>query len=127
MEAQYGPPTHPALSSSPSKEAPVFEKKKKKKKKKDGKNKPEQTKKLTEEELDAKIGELLEEYLNSNDIQEAIHCIKDLHTPHIGNKIVEKGVVITLDKQEKDRELMSKLFTALSNEDLVTEEEFMKG
>jgi len=83
-------------------------------------------KKLTEEELEKRTYMLLEEYLSNGDIKEAEQCIKDLCAPEYHNKIIEQGITISLERHDKQRELISKLFCELSP-DIFSEGDFIKG
>jgi hypothetical protein len=82
--------------------------------------------KLTDEELEKRTNLILEEYLSSGDFKEVEQCIKELGAPHHHPKIIEAAIVLTLDKRQKDRDLISKLFSELSPE-IFSEADFVKG
>jgi len=98
----------------------------KKKSKKKGKKGKEPTKKLTEDELEKRAHLLIDEYLSSGDIKEAEQCIKDMKAPEFSPKIIELAVTISLERREKERDLISKLFSELSPHTF-SEEDFVKG
>jgi len=85
------------------------------------------TKKTTSVDLEKSTTFLLEEYLGSADIKEAEQCVKELKSPKDHYKVVELGIMITLDRSDSQRELMSKLFSSLSKEVLLSEDQFAKG
>jgi hypothetical protein len=63
--------------------------------------------------LKAEIKLLLNEYLNSGDINEAIDCVRRLEAPHFGHEIVKRAVVLALDGRQMQRAMMSALLTEL--------------
>lgn len=81
---------------------------------------------MTEDDLESKIHLLIEEYLENNDIKEAEQCIKDLNSPQCHSKIIEQAIVMTLEKNEKERDQISKLFCKLSPE-IFPDQDFVKA
>lgn len=69
----------------------------------------------------------LEEYLSSADVNEAVTCLKELNAPSYHPDVVERAVGLGLEKKERDRLAISKLFSALAKDGLFTPDQFEKG
>lgn len=84
-------------------------------------------KELTAEEVETKMDDILEEYFSSNDATEATICIKELKSPSAHASIVTKGILIGLEKREKERIAIANLFSSLFSSSLFTSDVFVKG
>mmetsp|Transcript_19420 Transcript_19420/g.28774 ORF Transcript_19420/g.28774 Transcript_19420/m.28774 type:complete len:394 (+) Transcript_19420:52-1233(+) len=62
-------------------------------------------------ELKVAIDQLLEEYLLSRQMEEAIHCVKELNCPHFYHEVVRRAVKQAIDKTEDDCTAMSKFIS----------------
>jgi len=71
--------------------------------------------------IDSEIEMLLEEYLCSHDEQEAAECLKELDAGVRHHLVIVKGIEMSLEKREMDREKMANLFSFFKNEGLLTE------
>lgn len=79
------------------------------------------------EELESKTDLLLKEYLSCQDTAEAIMCIKELDSQSYYPNIVNRAINMTLEMSPEEREMMSKLFSAMQEDGLMTSEIFQKG
>lgn len=84
-------------------------------------------KKLSEEELQERVDSLLEEYLQSQEIEEAGLCVKELNSPSSHFQVVYKGLCFAIEKKDKEVNLMMKLFTYLFHEKILQDVDFLKG
>jgi hypothetical protein len=82
---------------------------------------------LTDEELEAKTEVLIEEYFASSDTAEAITCIRELNSPRYAPDIVNKALSMSLERNERDREAITKLFSELYKDGVFLSEHFEKG
>lgn len=81
-----------------------------------------------EEDFATAITSLLNDYFTSGEPSEFIEGLKELNAPHFYPKAVETAISVSLEKKDKERELTSKLFSALLlHEKIVSEEQFTKG
>lgn len=79
------------------------------------------------QEYEEKVTDILKEFLQSNDTKEVVTALRELDFPEYRFKVIEAGITLTLEKGDKDRQAMSKLFTILSKEGLLNESNFVKG
>jgi programmed cell death protein 4 len=79
------------------------------------------------EEMKVAVDQFLMEYILSSDLDEAIRCVKELNEPQFFHEVVKRAVVLTLDKTEKQRQLISELFEELSQIQLLTYQQAEKG
>ena len=64
---------------------------------------------------------LLQEYLSSDDIQEAEHCLLDLEVPHFHHELVFEAVIMVLeDGSDRCSERMVQLLKYLSDSNIIT-------
>jgi len=78
-------------------------------------------------ELKVSIDLLLEEYLLSENYEEAKVCVKELNCPFYYHEVVKRAINLSLDKGEEDRLKVSALFNHLFKEEVVSAEQFKKG
>ncbi|KAL6061260.1 Eukaryotic translation initiation factor 4 gamma 2 [Balamuthia mandrillaris] len=70
---------------------------------------------------------LLEEYLCSHDGEEAGECLKDMDAPDFHPEVVKKALVLTIERKEAERQLISKLLMELKNSDLLSPDAIAQG
>jgi len=99
----------------------------KKKKKKPTDKKVTTTDPQLDDDLEHRLTDILKEFTNNADATRATTSIKELNDNNSLPKVVELGVIITLERTDHDRELMSKFFTNLSSQAVLMEEHFVKG
>ena len=63
--------------------------------------------------LKNEIKMLLNEYLSSGDIDEAVACVKRLDAPHYHHELVKRAIVLALDGKQRQRAMMSTLIYEL--------------
>uniref|UniRef100_A0A7S2R8I9 MI domain-containing protein n=1 Tax=Mucochytrium quahogii TaxID=96639 RepID=A0A7S2R8I9_9STRA len=78
-------------------------------------------------ELKNEIKMLLEEFLNSSDLDEACGCVKNLNVPHFHHEVVKRAVVLSLDCREREQGMMSSLLAELSAREIVSEKQMETG
>ncbi|KAM1105700.1 hypothetical protein FF1_002658 [Malus domestica] len=67
------------------------------------------SKKMTLEDVKAKINDLLTEYVVSGDKKEACRCIKDLKVPFFHHEIVKRALVMAMERRQAEGQLLKKL------------------
>ncbi|XP_022091848.1 programmed cell death protein 4-like [Acanthaster planci] len=73
---------------------------------------------------------LLKEYLSSGDIQEAIHCLKDLDVPHFHHELVYEAVYMVLEQfetVERVASTMAQLLKTLFDSNIITIDQMNTG
>jgi len=68
---------------------------------------------LTESEFKLQVAENLKEYFDSCDTEEVIRSIEELRCKEYHPNVVKKAISISLDKNPRERELISRLLTCL--------------
>ncbi len=66
-------------------------------------------------------------YLKSEDLKETVDGIRELEAAEYLSKIVEQGISMTIEKHDRERQVMAKLFASLSHDGILKEEHFVKG
>lgn len=79
------------------------------------------------EMLKPEIKLILREYLSSGDIDEACACIKKLNVAHFHHEVVKRAIVIAMDKQQRERAMMSSLLDELVRREVVSTQQFQLG
>jgi len=78
--------------------------------------------------LTRQICMLLKEYLSSNDVDEAIRCVKELEVPHFHHELVYEAIVMALEGNSHVREeSLCGLLKALSDAIIVTPDQMEHG
>jgi len=70
---------------------------------------------------------MLETYLLREDLNDILNGIQRLNNPQAHSKMVELGIVNTLERNDSDRQSISKLFSLLSRQKILSEEDFKNG
>ena len=79
------------------------------------------------DEMKVAVDQLLAEYLVSGDPDEASRCIKELNAPEFFHEIVKRAVSLVVDKDEGPQQVISNLLIALTEKDLLTQAQLIKG
>jgi len=78
-------------------------------------------------EYEEKLTPIIQKYLKDHEIKPACTSITELDAPEYQHKITEIGINLTLEKSDKERNLISKLFGNLYENKVLNEENFIKG
>ena len=79
------------------------------------------------EELKVAIDQIFQEFLVSGDKEEACNCLKVLRSPHFFHEVVKRAVVQSMDSNEDQQKSMSSLLLELSNSEILTKYQTIKG
>ncbi|CAM9227575.1 unnamed protein product [Choristocarpus tenellus] len=79
------------------------------------------------EELKVAIDQLLVEYLQSKQLDEAATCVKELDCSHFHHEIVKRAVKAALDESDDDRTAMSSLLAYLNLNEVISGKQIKKG
>jgi len=83
---------------------------------------------LSAEDVEQAINNILQEYFVNTDTKEAVRALLQLlKGTDFLSKIVEVGISNSLEKKDKERDLVSKLFGQLCAKGKLTEQQFAKG
>ncbi|XP_069369044.1 eukaryotic translation initiation factor 4 gamma 1-like [Paralichthys olivaceus] len=82
---------------------------------------------LTEEQLEKKSSAIIKEYLNINDMKEALQCVQELKSTQLLFLFVRKGLEYTLDRNATTRECMGLLLHQLIKSGILPPEQYCKG
>ena len=55
----------------------------------------------------------LQEFLSAGDLGEAVRCVAELAAPQFHLHVVKRGVVLAMDKSDREREMVAVLFASL--------------
>ncbi|RLN52976.1 hypothetical protein BBP00_00009459 [Phytophthora kernoviae] len=64
-------------------------------------------------EIKKRIIEILEEYFTSGDADEVLSSLSDLDEPEFNYEVVKRAITMSMDKNDKEREVTSRLLSAL--------------
>ncbi|KAF1392833.1 hypothetical protein PFLUV_G00032150 [Perca fluviatilis] len=82
----------------------------------------------TKEELRKMTETLVADYLNSKNVDEAVNAVREMKAPkHFLSEMLNKIVVLSLDRSDEDKEHASTLVHALCTEGLATGENLMQA
>ncbi len=62
------------------------------------------------------VAQLLDEYLDSGDIDEAAQSLQELDLPRYDHWFVKRAVTLAMDRHDREREMVSMLLSALYSE-----------
>jgi len=79
------------------------------------------------EEMKIVVDQLLEEYLTSADLEEAVRCTVELKSPHFYHEVVKRAVRHAVDKSVDQQQLMSALLARLAQDGLLSIQQAEKG
>jgi len=115
-------------STAPSLDNTKKTKTKKKKKKPAVVNKSEA---VNDEDLEERISSLLRDYLSSLDYADAESSVKELKSSSSStiamSKLIEVGIVLSLEKDEKEREVIWKFYMTLFTNGVLFQDNFVQG
>ena len=72
------------------------------------------------------VAELLEEYLDSGDIDEAAQSLQELDLPRYDHWFVKRAITLAMDRHDREREMVSVLLSALYSE-VVSADQMARG
>jgi len=72
--------------------------------------------KLTREEFQEQTMRLLEEFVETEDTDEAISCVRDLHSPEFHSLVIELALIMVMERDDRTRRLIPKLLAAFRKE-----------
>lgn len=78
-------------------------------------------------EMKVAVDLLVQEFVLSGDMDEACRCIRELNSAYFHHEVVKRGISQVLDKSEQAQEQLSALFAHLSQNELISAEQFAKG
>lgn len=81
---------------------------------------------ITVEEVKRKISNLLREYIESGDTEEACRCIRELGVPFFHHEVVKRALVLGMETQTSEQ-LILKLLKEASEEGLISSSQMVKG
>lgn len=79
------------------------------------------------EEMKVNIDQLLQEYLLSGDMAEAVRCVTELKSPQFYHEIVKRAVINAMDKPVEEQLHMSLLLRDLFQHELLSSHQAVKG
>lgn len=80
------------------------------------------------DELRDKVHQLLEEYLETRNLEEAVACVRELHAPHFHHEVVFQVIGLAIDgRDERDMLALSALLKAACGEALISLVQLEKG
>jgi len=79
------------------------------------------------EDLKVAVDLIMQEFLLSGDKVEADRCIHELNSAYFHHEIIKRGVTISLEKTEDERESMKELFFYLFSNETVSQAQFVQG
>jgi len=79
------------------------------------------------EELKEAMDQLLEEFIDSRNLDEALRCVRELDCPYFLHELVKRGVRLVLSKEDQDRLLMSSLFEYLYSKEVISSNQIRLG
>eukprot|EP00538_Stauroneis_constricta_P004676 CAMPEP_0119563286 /NCGR_PEP_ID=MMETSP1352-20130426/22912_1 /TAXON_ID=265584 /ORGANISM="Stauroneis constricta, Strain CCMP1120" /LENGTH=452 /DNA_ID=CAMNT_0007611841 /DNA_START=118 /DNA_END=1476 /DNA_ORIENTATION=- len=81
---------------------------------------------LTLAEFKHQVAECLQEYFDSCDIEEVIQTLEELRCLEYHPEVIKKAISLSLDRNPRERELVSRLFTCLHPQPMA-DEDMAKG
>ncbi|XP_053716583.1 eukaryotic translation initiation factor 4 gamma 3-like [Synchiropus splendidus] len=85
------------------------------------------SKALKKEEVEKKSKAIIQEYLNINDMEEALLCVQELNSSNLLSVFVKTGLESTLDQNTVARELIGLLLHQLITEGILMTQQYFKG
>ncbi len=78
-------------------------------------------------QLKKAVREMVAEYFESGDLEEAEKCVKDMHAPYFSHEVIHRIVVLTADRKEREVQMAAALIKALLKEQIITERQARMG
>ena len=79
------------------------------------------------EDIKVSIDQILQEYLLSSDVNEALRCFAELKVPLYFHEVVKRAVINAMDRTAEEQVTMSALLAALSRAELLSSQQAVKG
>lgn len=79
------------------------------------------------EELKIEIKMLLLEYMSSSDCTEAVDLLRRLNIPFFHHEFVKRGIVLSMEKKEREQAMISILFKELVKNEVVSSKQVILG
>jgi programmed cell death protein 4 len=79
------------------------------------------------EEIKIAIEQLLQEYITSSDLVEAVRCVKELDSSQFLHEVVKKAVITAIDLTSEKRQAMSILLAQLVVNEILTQQQATIG
>lgn len=83
--------------------------------------------KPTKEQLNTMVNNLLTEFLSAQDFAEACRCVKDVVHKDAPQLVAEKCIFLYLEKKPQEQDLIQQLFVTLSQEKILSEDQFQQA
>ncbi|KAL3615495.1 hypothetical protein CASFOL_041156 [Castilleja foliolosa] len=80
-----------------------------------------------EEQLREKSMTTIKEFYSARDENEVVLCIKDLNTPSFYPSMISIWLADSFERKDKEREVLTDLLINLSNREVITEDQLVKG
>lgn len=78
-------------------------------------------------EMKVAVDLLIQEFIMSGDLTEATRCVRELSASYFHHEVVKRGVSQVLDKSEEAQLQLSRLFAHLSENEVISADQFSKG
>uniref|UniRef100_A0A671TDN0 Eukaryotic translation initiation factor 4 gamma 3-like n=1 Tax=Sinocyclocheilus anshuiensis TaxID=1608454 RepID=A0A671TDN0_9TELE len=82
---------------------------------------------LSEEEVERKSKSIIDEFLHINDYKEAVQCVMEMDQPSLLFVFVRIGLECTLERSQKARENMGRLYYQLIQKGIIPHSQLYKG
>lgn len=79
------------------------------------------------EELKVSIDMIIQELFLSNDLAEALRCVRELAVPHFHHEVVKRAIVHGIDHNDRERALASALFKDLNAAEILSQDQAARG
>lgn len=79
------------------------------------------------EDMKVAIDQLLQEFLLSKDVTEAVRCIAELKSPLYHHEVLKRAVCTAMDKPSQEQRCMSDLLVQLTRQELMSVQQAEKG
>ncbi|KAK8803870.1 hypothetical protein WA158_001564 [Blastocystis sp. Blastoise] len=82
---------------------------------------------MTVEEFKEVVKQSLQEYLLSFDLNECLHCIKELNQPFFGHEFVKRSLILGMDGDDKQMKLVEDLIITAFNTEILSYSQLCLG
>jgi len=82
---------------------------------------------LSVEQIKKNVDSILEEFMATGDVSEAVDYIHDLHAPHFHHEVVKRTLTLSLNSKKRECELSSQLLKELSNGSVMASDQLEDG
>ncbi|KAF3796600.1 Programmed cell death protein 4 [Nymphaea thermarum] len=81
----------------------------------------------TVETAKSKITVLIDEYIRSGDMQEALRCVRDLALPFYHHEVVKRAMIVAIERNPVAESLVLQLLREAADEGLISSSQMSKG